>query len=555
MITVDYKLNFTPEKSEQIPQLHERVAERVYNLLTGNGGLYIKIGQAIGANAAVLPEPMRIKFASLFDDAPQVPYSTVERVFIAELGRPPSGPGGVFAEFDEKAVASASIAQVHKAKTHAGEWVAVKIQKPAVGKQMEWDLAAYRFVMWMFENWAFDLPVYFVVDFISDHLRQELDFIREADNALQTARFVASEPALRDKVHIPKVYTEYSTQKVLVAEWIDGVRLSDKAGIYKLMGEHEPYYNPILDPYSATALVASAPQTESTTTFQIPNKPLKGGVKAIMQTMVELFSAQMFSWGWVHCDPHPGNVLVRPSPTDPSRPQLVLIDHGLYVRVPEDFKIEWVRLWRSMLSGDYQGVKDAAESWGMGVPDFLASFTMMRPVKLTRNRTVATTTSQEAQARRAAQRSKMTQYEMSVLMKRKLKEFLMDTDRMPKVLIFLIRNMRMVQGNNQSFGSPVNRIKITGDWASRSAFANHHLSTAARIREWWHHIVYRAVMLSIDLAFWKNKLLLWIAQVTDRVFGTRTIAKAGFEEEMERNMREFAKDTLGFDVPTNTFAG
>jgi aarF domain-containing kinase len=107
---------------------------------------------------------MQVKFASLFDNAPQIPYSTVRQVFIKELGRPPDGPGGVFEIFEETAVASASIAQVHKAKLRGSdEWVAVKVQKPDVGTQMEWDLGAYRAVMWMFEHWAFDLPVYFVV--------------------------------------------------------------------------------------------------------------------------------------------------------------------------------------------------------------------------------------------------------------------------------------------------------------------------------------------------------------------------------------------------------
>lgn len=112
---------------------------------------------------------MQVKFASLFDDAPQIPYSIVCNVFEKELGRPPSGPGGVFEVFEEKAVASASIAQVHRAKfwPRPGEteekWVAVKVQKPSVAKQTEWDLAAFRIVMWMFEHWAFDLPAYFVV--------------------------------------------------------------------------------------------------------------------------------------------------------------------------------------------------------------------------------------------------------------------------------------------------------------------------------------------------------------------------------------------------------
>jgi aarF domain-containing kinase len=113
---------------------------------------------------------MQRKFSKLFDDAPQIPYSTVRSVFISEFGR---SPEEVFEVFEEQAVASASIAQVHCAKLRAqdsdddsnkhGRWVAVKVQKPDVGKQVEWDLAAYKMVMWMFEHWVFDLPTYFVV--------------------------------------------------------------------------------------------------------------------------------------------------------------------------------------------------------------------------------------------------------------------------------------------------------------------------------------------------------------------------------------------------------
>lgn len=124
-------------------------------------------GQAIGNNAALLPAPMQEKFAKLFDDAPQVPYSQVRQVIKSQFGKEPAGPDGLFEEFEEKAVASASIAQVHRAKLKSsdgnGEVVAVKIQKPAVGKQVEWDLGAYRIVMWLYENYFFDMPVYFLV--------------------------------------------------------------------------------------------------------------------------------------------------------------------------------------------------------------------------------------------------------------------------------------------------------------------------------------------------------------------------------------------------------
>jgi aarF domain-containing kinase len=110
---------------------------------------------------------MQAKFSRLFDDAPQVPFADISRVLQEEFGLPPSGPDGIFAEFEETAVASASIAQVHRARLREdggpGDWVAVKIQKPAVAKQMEPDLAAFRAVMWIYEHWVFDMPTYFIV--------------------------------------------------------------------------------------------------------------------------------------------------------------------------------------------------------------------------------------------------------------------------------------------------------------------------------------------------------------------------------------------------------
>lgn len=108
---------------------------------------------------------MQTKFAKLFDDAPQIPFTEVQSVFESEFHRPLSGPDGVFEYFDEKAMASASIAQVHKAKlkdADGGAWVAVKVQKPAVGKQVNIDLAVYALVMRLYE-YAFEMPVMFVV--------------------------------------------------------------------------------------------------------------------------------------------------------------------------------------------------------------------------------------------------------------------------------------------------------------------------------------------------------------------------------------------------------
>lgn len=259
------------------------------------------------------------------------------------------------------------------------------------------------------------------VDFINSHLRQELDFVQEAQNARVTAQFIAAEPRLTGKVHIPKVYPEYSTKRVLTAEWIDGVRLSDRVAIRRLMGEE-----------NQSAIASSSGIHPS-----LEGVRLKGGVASIMQTMVELFSAQMFNWGWVHCDPHPGNIIIRPHPSNPKYPQLVLLDHGLYVRVKESFRREYATLWRGLLAADWDAVEHVATSWGIGTPDLFASATLMRPVRYGKK---SKTGNGDGDGNGPLE--ELNQYEQSVRMKAKLKRFLLDTDKMPKELIFLGRNMR-----------------------------------------------------------------------------------------------------------------
>ncbi|KAG2135581.1 ABC1 family-domain-containing protein [Suillus cothurnatus] len=535
LISADYKLNFTPEHADRIPAIHQRVADRMYDLFTSNGGLYIKIGQAIGANAALMPAPFQQKFARLFDDAPQIPYPTIARVFQREFNK---SPQELFAYFDENAVASASVAQVHKARTWDGDWVAVKVQKPDVGRQTIYDLMAFRAVMWAFEKWVFDLPVYFAVDFISSHLHAELDFISEASNAQRTATLIASEPRLVGKVHIPKVYPELSTKRVLTAEWIDGVRLSDREALGRVVGEKLPE--------KGGGMFADTVHEEKKNGIpeSMNHVKLKGGMHAIMHTMVELFSAQMFDWGFVHCDPHPGNIIIRARPGSSSSktslkpvlrdPQLVLLDHGLYR--------QYASLWRALLTSDWDTIRNVTESWGVGEAGLFASAILMRPVKIGQANGLTEDPGKEPNA-----------YEQSVRMKERLKRFLVDTDKMPKELIFLGRNMRIVQGNNQSLGSPVNRIKITAYWASRSLVMTHERSSQAwwvrfDTRELWRDLLFRTAMFSLDVVF-------WVSKIRQRVRALLGLTNGGFEDELERSVRGFARSTFGVEVGPGAFEG
>lgn len=180
-LAIDYKLNFNPEKTEEsnlkIERLHERAANRLFDVIGANGGLYIKMGQVIGTQSAVLPAAYQKRAKELFDRAPAVPFQDIEHVFTEDFDG--LKPQDVFAEFDMMPIASASIAQVHKAKLKNGETVAVKIQKPAIKKQLNSDLWAFRVLLKLYE-YAFELPLSFTSDYIEHHVRMETDFQNEA---------------------------------------------------------------------------------------------------------------------------------------------------------------------------------------------------------------------------------------------------------------------------------------------------------------------------------------------------------------------------------------
>lgn len=269
-----------------------------------------------------------------------------------------------------------------------------------------------------------------ILDFISDHLRQELDFVNESQNSIRTAEFVAKDPSLADRVHIPKVYTEYSTKRVLTAEWIRGVRFTDRQGLLKLMA---PDSSSTTDLPSKSMTPLGRSRIPPSSDVDSDSGPLEGGSKWVMRTMIDLFCAQIFRWGWVHCDPHPGNIFIRPHPLHPHRPQLVLIDHGLYVKLTPEFRRQYSELWKALLAMDFSTLSRVAGQWGIGAPDLFASSILLKPISFGNNNKDKSGNAQPKQ---------LSQYDASVQLKEKLKTFLVDTDKMPKELVFVGRNMR-----------------------------------------------------------------------------------------------------------------
>ncbi|KAJ5671407.1 hypothetical protein N7507_000534 [Penicillium longicatenatum] len=552
LVALDYKINFTPHPlfASSIAAVHARNAERLSDLLRHNGGLYLKMGQAIAMQSAILPPEFQAMFSRMFDDAPQNDWKDVEKVIREDFGASPEEVFGVSFSgeagkgvMERKARASASVAQVHWARLPDGREVAIKIQKREIVQQLAWDLWAFKVVTYIYSK-MFDIPFYSLVPYISERLSLETDFENEATNSETMARLVAGEPRLRDRVYIPKVYRELSSRRVMTAEWIEGVRLWDKDAITRSwrggwrQGSPGCHGTPMDQPKTVPM-----PQNIGAEMLKPERNYWKGqnnrgglglSLKDVMTTMVDLFSAQMFLWGWVHCDPHPGNIFIRRKPS--GKPELVLIDHGLYIHMDPDFRHQYARFWKALLTFDNKTLGEIAKGWGIQNSDIFASATLMRPYRggdLSTQNHIQGLSKSELQQRH---------YELQQGARKAIREILGDEQKWPQELIFIGRNLRIVQGNNQFLGSPVNRLKITATWASRALVESPDLPLLEKVRNLGQHFMFHFVLFTSDVFFYFTKVRQFLH------------LGGGMEDDIEAQMQGMAKE-MGVELNHSVFEG
>ena len=311
----DEKLDELKRESRQT--LWTDVAVRLRDLARENGGIYVKAGQHLCVQP-VAPMPFRQILRVLMDDASARPFEEDEKTFSEEFNG--LKPKEVFLEFEEKPIASASLAQVYKAKTKMGEDVAVKIQQRPVARFLWVDLATIETYYAVLGYLIPGLRFAWLAKETRRHMSEELDFRLEAKNCKDMGRLLKEECGFKEEeVTVPKIHDNLSTKRVLTMEFADGTRVDN----VEKMRENK------VDAYK------------------------------VAKTIQEAFATLTFEHGFAHGDPHPGNLLVD------KNGKVTILDHGVVRRLDEPTRETWCQVWLALIRNDENEMRNAVEKLGI----------------------------------------------------------------------------------------------------------------------------------------------------------------------------------------------
>lgn len=306
---------FFGQPAKRTPEQHAQRADRLAATIAVLGPTFIKLAQVFGARADILPEPYLSSISRLQDQVPPHAFPDIERVIIEELGE---APAQLFESFDANPVAAASLGQVYRA-TVDEQTVAVKVLRPDVEALVAADLdVSFRLLFILnvlFRNHHVRALSNVVREF-GVRVREEMDFRLEAENIARFHRHFEHDR----RVRAPHVLDRFTRRRVLVMEWVDGQRVDRLADRF----------------------------TNGSLEFQ-----------RIMQSLIETYLRMMLVDGFLHADPHPGNILVDAQGT------LVFLDWGMVVQLDRSGRDALLRTALAAGRNDLDGMINGMYALGM----------------------------------------------------------------------------------------------------------------------------------------------------------------------------------------------
>ncbi|MCO5601667.1 hypothetical protein L7F22_055790 [Adiantum nelumboides] len=304
------------DKSMRLDKESEKArAVELVGLIAKLGPTAIKIGQALSIRPDILPVSYLEELQKLQDRVPPFPNEEAEKLISDGLGR---SVEDVFSEVSPEPIAAASLGQVYKAKLkESGDVVAVKVQRPGVLEGICRDLYILRIgaqlaqsipnvrsnLVALLDNWAF-------------RFFDELDYVREGENAIEFAKNMESLP----NIVVPGVYMQYTSRKVLTTQWVEGEKLSDSKA---------------------------------------------GDLLQLVKVALNCYLMQLLESGFLHADPHPGNLLRTQNGS------LCVLDYGLMTQITSDQKYAFVDYISHLVNADYGLVAEDLVKLGFVPPELV----------------------------------------------------------------------------------------------------------------------------------------------------------------------------------------
>ena len=278
--------------------------ERIRMAAEEAGPSAIKIAQIMSNRSDIIPEELIVELKKLQSEVKTFPFSVARKILDEELPHPYDE---IFEEFNEVPIGSASIGQVYKAKLRTGEEVVVKLRRPGVGKLLVQDLEIAKSILphakgVIEQNGLTYEAVEDSLLEIEKSTVKELDYLNEARNIENFRKFYRK----RKDFYVPRVYREYSTEKLLIIEFAGGCKITDQKQ---------------LEEWSIDA-------------------------KKVAERGMDIYLTQIFEFGYFHADPHPGNIIIQKDG------RICLIDFGMVGKLMQRDKMSFAQVFVAMAQGD-----------------------------------------------------------------------------------------------------------------------------------------------------------------------------------------------------------